>query len=488
MGQRLDRRDAGHAARPHRGGPERRDGPRTTDHGVNVNTFAREIERVDAICAPALVGKVSDVAGLTVTVTGLPAATGTMCAIRLKSGGAIDAQVVGFRDDRTVLMPLGDPLGIARGDEVAAEPAEARVGVCEALLGRMLDGLGRPIDGGRTLHYEQWYPLYRTAPPALTRTRIRHPIATGVRAIDGMATVGRGQRMGLFAGTGVGKRVLMGMIARNTDADVVVCGLIGERGREVREFIDKNLGDEGRRKTVMVISTSDESPVLRVRAGFVATAVAEYFRDRGGHVLLLMDSVTRLAMAQRQIGLAAGEPPATRGYTPSVFGLLPQLLERAGQTERGSVTGIYTVLVEADDINDPIGDAVRGILDGHVWLSRSLASRAHYPAVSVTDSISRVMPDVVDGQHVSAAWTVMRALATWNEIEDLVNIGAYASGTNPQFDAVIQTRPALLAFLQQAVDERVSFAETRKRLLAVAQQIEETTGRLTQRKGEKARV
>jgi flagellum-specific ATP synthase len=280
----------------------------------------------------------------------------------------------------------------------------------------------------------------------------------------------------------VGKSVLMGMIARNTDADVVVCGLIGERGREVREFIDKNLGEEGRRKAVMVISTSDESPVLRVRAGFVATVIAEYFRDRGKHVLLLMDSVTRLAMAQRQIGLAANEPPATKGYTPSVFGMLPQLLERAGQTEIGSVTGIYTVLVEADDINDPIGDAVRGILDGHLWLSRSLAAKAHYPAISVTDSISRVMPDVVDAQHLAAARTVVRTLAVWNEIEDLVNIGAYAGGTNPQFDTVIQTRPAVLSFLQQAVSDRLSFAETRKQLLIVAQQIDEMAARLAKAK------
>ncbi|HOA72558.1 MAG TPA: FliI/YscN family ATPase [Phycisphaerae bacterium] len=446
---------------------------------VCMGAFAKEIELVERICSPALIGRVSDVAGLTVTATGLPAATGTLCRIHTKHGAPLEAQVVGFRDDRTLLMPLSDALGVSRGDEVVAEPGEARVGVCEALLGRMLDGMGRPLDGGRTLHYDDWYPLYRTAPRALERERITRPIGTGIRAIDALTTVGRGQRMGLFAGTGVGKSVLMGMIARNTDADVVVCALIGERGREVNDFLEKNLGPEGRRKSVMVISTSDESPVLRVRAGFVATAVAEYFRDRGRHVLLLMDSVTRLAMAQRQIGLAAGEPPATKGYTPSVFGMLPQLLERAGQTERGSVTGIYTVLVEADDMNDPIGDAVRGILDGHLWLSRSLASKAHYPAISVTDSISRVMPDVVDEQHLSAARTIVRNLAVWNEIEDLVNIGAYAAGSNPQFDTVIQTRPAVLAFLQQAVGDRVSLAESRKQLLVLAQQIEETAARLS---------
>jgi flagellum-specific ATP synthase len=451
-----------------------------------MNVFAKEIELVERICSPALIGRVSDVTGLTVTATGMPAATGTMCTVHTKANMRIEAQVVGFRDDRTLLMPLGDTLGIARGDEVVAEPCQARVGVCDALLGRMLDAMGRPIDGGRTLHYHDWYPLYRPAPRALKRAPIRHPVATGIRAIDGLTTIGRGQRMGLFAGTGVGKSVLMGMIARNTDADVVVCALIGERGREVNEFLEKNLGEDGRRSAVMVISTSDESPVLRVRAGFVATAVAEYFRDRGRNVLLLMDSVTRLAMAQRQIGLAAGEPPATKGYTPSVFGLLPQLLERAGQTETGSVTGIYTVLVEADDINDPIGDAVRGILDGHLWLSRSLASKAHYPAISVTDSISRVMPDVVDEQHLAATRTIVRSLAVWNEIEDLVNIGAYASGSNPLFDAVIQNRPLLLSFLQQTILERLSFADTRKQLMTVAQQIDETTARLGKGRADKS--
>lgn len=444
-----------------------------------MGAFAKEIELVGRICSPALVGRVSDVAGLTVTATGMPAATGTMCRIRSQANSSIEAQVVGFRDDRTLLMPLRDTLGIARGDVVVAEPSEARVGVCDALLGRTLDGMGQPIDGGRTLHYEDWYPLYRTAPRALERARIKTPIATGIRAVDALTTIGRGQRMGLFAGTGVGKSVLMGMIARNTDADVVVCGLIGERGREVNDFLEKNLGDEGRRKAVMVISTSDESPVLRVRACFVATAIAEYFRNRGKNVLLLMDSVTRLAMAQRQIGLAAHEPPATKGYTPSVFGMLPQLLERAGQTECGSVTGIYTVLVEGDDMNDPIGDAVRGILDGHLWLSRSLASKAHYPAISVTDSISRVMPDVVDPQQLAAARTIVRCLATWNEIEDLVNIGAYATGANPVFDAVIQSRPAVLSFLQQSVGDRITLADTRKQLVALAQQIEETTARLS---------
>lgn len=442
-----------------------------------MNAFATEIERVERLCTPALLGRVVDVTGLTVTVSGLPAPVGCMCRIH-RDGGIVEAQVVGFRNDETILMPLRDTLGIARGDEVSAHPGEGRVGVCDELVGRVLDGMGRVIDPGPKLHPQQFYPLYRTAPRALDRPRINRPLATGIRAIDTMLTAGRGQRLGLFAGTGVGKSVLMGMVARYTEADVTVVALVGERGREVNEFIEKDLGPEGRPKTVLVLSTADESPVLRVRAGFVATAVAEYFRDRGKSVLLLMDSLTRIAMAQRQIGLAAGEPPATKGYTPSAFAMLPQLLERAGQTASGSITGFYTVLVEADDINDPVGDAVRGILDGHLWLARNLANKAHYPAISVPDSISRLMSDIVDEQHLAASRTVLRCLATWNEIEDLVNIGAYAPGSNPAFDTVIQTRPAVLAFLQQRIAECVPFAQAREQLVAVARQIDETAKRL----------
>lgn len=446
---------------------------------MTANAFADEIERISRMSTPAMVGRVCDVTGLTVVVSGLPAPVGSMCRIQTQAGGPTEAQVVGFRDDRALLMPLRDPLGIARGDEVVSLPGEARVRVSERLLGRVIDGLGRVIDGGPPVCAEAHYPVYRAAPRALGRPRISAPISTGIRSIDAMLTFGRGQRVGLFAGTGVGKSVLMGMITRSTDADAVVAAMVGERGREVNDFIAKDLGAEGRKKTVMVLSTSDESPVLRVRAAFVATAVAEFLRDRGKNVLLLMDSLTRMAMAQRQIGLAAGEPPATRGYTPSVFALLPQLLERAGRTERGSITGLYTVLVEADDINDPIGDAARGVLDGHIWLSRALATKAHYPAVAVTESISRVMSDIVDADHQQAAKVVLRAMATWNEIEDLVNIGAYAPGSNAAFDAVIQTRPGVLAFLQQAIDERSSFADSRRQLLALAKQIEEATARAT---------
>jgi len=443
-----------------------------------MNTLASEIERVRTLCSQAPIGRVRDVTGLTVRVGGLSAPIGTMCAIASAAGEPVEAQLVGFRGDEALVMPLRDTLGIARGDPVTALPDEATVGVCDALVGRALDGLGRPIDGGPPIHPAARYPIYRPAPKALSRPRITEPITTGIRTIDAMLTIGRGQRVGLFAGTGVGKSVLIGMIARHTDADVCVVALVGERGREVNDFIEKDLGPEGRRKTVLVISTSDESPVLRVRAGFLATAVAEYFRDRGNHVLLLMDSITRLAMAQRQIGLAAGEPPATKGYTPSVFALLGPLLERAGRTREGSITGIYSVLVEGDDINDPIGDAVRGTIDGHIWLSRALANQAHYPAISVPDSISRVMIDVVDDEHLQAARTVQRALATWNEIEDLVHIGAYAPGSNPTFDTVIRTRPAVQAFLQQGIADKDTFDEARRRLVELARQIEQTQRQL----------
>jgi flagellum-specific ATP synthase len=446
---------------------------------MTANAFADEIDRISRMSTPAMIGRVCDVTGLTVVVSGLPAPVGSMCRIQNQTGGQTEAQVVGFRDDRALLMPLRDTLGIARGDEVVSLPGEARVRVSERLLGRVIDGLGRIIDGGPPVCADAHYPVYRIAPRALTRPRISEPVSTGIRSIDAMLTLGRGQRIGLFAGTGVGKSVLMGMITRYTDADVVVAAMVGERGREVNDFIEKDLGPEGRKKTVMVLSTSDESPVLRVRAAFVATAVAEFLRDRGKNVLLLMDSLTRMAMAQRQIGLAAGEPPATKGYTPSVFALLPQLLERAGRTEHGSVTGLYTVLVEADDINDPIGDAARGVLDGHIWLSRSLATKAHYPAIAVTDSISRVMTDIVADDHQQAAKVVLRAMATWNEIEDLVNIGAYAPGSNPAFDAVIQTRPALLAFLQQAIGDQSTFPDSKRQLLALAKQIEDATAKLT---------
>ncbi len=444
-----------------------------------MSVLERETELVKGASVLEVAGRVADLTGLTIAVNDFPVAVGSMCRIERRVGGPLAAQVIGIRERQAMLMPLADPQGLSRGDRVVCLSGRAAVKVSGQMLGRVVNGLGEVVDGGPPVDVEDAYPLYRSAPDALARPRIREPLGTGIRAIDALLTAGRGQRLGLFAGTGIGKSVLLGMIARYTAADVTVMALIGERGREVNDYIEKDLGPEGRRKTVLVVSTSDESPVLRVRAGFVATAIAEFFRDQGRDVLLLMDSVTRLAMAQRQIGLAVGEPPATKGYTPSVFALLPQLLERAGRTARGSITGFYTVLVEADDLNEPVSDTVRGILDGHVCLSRALANRGHYPAIGVLESLSRVMTDVVDEQHQAAARRVQRILATWQEIEDLVNIGAYAAGTNAQFDLAVQAKPLIDAFLQQRIEERVGFEEARQQLLLLNQQLVQIEQRLT---------
>ncbi len=443
-----------------------------------TNIFAHQIEMVRQGLSERLVGKVSGTTGLTLEVADFPAPIGATCIVTNRSGKVIPSQVVGFRSHTTLLMPLCETVGVARGDEVVCSSSQQSVPVGEGVLGRVINGLGQPIDQKGPFHVEQYYPLIRTGPGAMARRRIDSPLGIGIRAMDAMTTAGLGQRLGIFAGTGVGKSVLMGMISRYTSADVVVVALVGERGREVGEFLDKDLGAQGLQRSVVVVSTSDESPVLRVRACFLATAVAEYFRDRGNNVLLLMDSLTRLAMAQRQIGLAAGEPPATKGYPPSVFAMLPQLLERSGRTHQGSITGFYTVLVEGDDITEPIADATRGILDGHVWLSRSLANRGHYPAVSVLDSISRVMTDVVDQDHATAARLVKRVMSTWQDIEDLVNIGAYATGTNPQFDLAVFAKPLIDQFLQQAIAERVTFDQVRRDLVALARTLEQKSRQL----------
>ncbi|MGB2987053.1 MAG: FliI/YscN family ATPase [Phycisphaerae bacterium] len=423
-------------------------------------------------------GRVVEVSGLTVVAEGLALPVGSLCRVERRSADPIAAQVVGAHGDRAILMTLHEPLGVGVGDPVRSTAGMQYIPVGRQMLGCVLDGMGRPIGGRTEFTVEAHYPVFSDAPPALARTPIGEALPTGIRAIDAMHTVGGGQRLGIFAGTGVGKSILMGMIARYTAADVIVVALIGERGREVGDFLRKDLGEEGLARSVLVVSTSDESPVLRIRAAFVATAVAEYFRDRGCEVLLLMDSTTRMAMAQRQIGLSAGEPPATKGYPPSVFALLPKLLERSGRTTRGSITGLYTVLVEGDDISEPISDAIRGVLDGHIWLSRNLANRGHYPAVSVLESISRVMPDVVDPQHIEAATAVRRVLAVWNDIEDLVNVGAYAAGANVEFDVAVEMKPAIDEFLQQAIRERSDFDATRGRLLSLAADIEKLRERL----------
>lgn len=435
----------------------------------------RLVERADTF---RIAGRVVEVTGLTVVAEGLPIPVGSLCRIERSSAGAIPAQVVGVRGEQAILLTLQEPLGVGAGDPVISAAGMQCVSVGRQMLGCVLDGLGRPIDGPTDFAVEAHYPVYSQAPPALTRRPIRRALATGIRAVDAMHTFGGGQRMGVFAGTGVGKSILMGMVARYTDADVIVAALIGERGREVGNFLRNDLGEARLRRTVLVISTSDESPVLRVRAAFVATAVAEYFRDLGRDVLLLADSITRMAMAQRQIGLSAGEPPTTKGYPPSVFSLLPALLERSGKTDRGSITGLYTVLVEGDDIGEPVSDAIRGTLDGHIWLSRDLANRGHYPAVSVPESISRVMDDVVDDEHMAAASEIRKALAVWNDIEDLVNLGAYTAGSNVEFDVAVKMKPVIDEFLRQAIEEQAVMRETRERLLNLATEMRTLRGRL----------
>jgi len=444
--------------------------------------FASHRRVMEGASCLRVTGRVAEVTGLTVIAEGLPVPVGALCRIEHGAGEPVAAQVVGVQRDRAVLMPLREPLGIGAGHRVVSTTSLQHVPVGRGMLGSILDGLGRPIGGNVAFAAEALYPVYRDAPPPLSREPIRAALATGIRAVDALHTVGRGQRLGVFAGTGVGKSVLMGMIARNTAADVTVVALVGERGREVGDFIRKDLGEEGLARCVLVVSTSDESPVLRVRAGFVATAVAEYFRDLGRDVLLLMDSTTRMAMAQRQIGLSCGEPPTTRGYPPSVFALLPKLLERSGNTARGSLTGLYTVLVEGDDIHEPISDAIRGTLDGHIWLARGLANRGHYPAVGVLESISRVMVDVVDDEHLQAAAEVRRVLAVWTDIEDLVNVGAYAPGANVEFDVAVRLKPAIDAFLQQAIRDRAGFEDTRARLLALAADVRQQRVRMSSRR------
>lgn len=418
-----------------------------------------------------LTGRVSGVRGLTASVADFAAPVGALCRIH-RPGADVEARVIGFADDRTLVMPLGGMAGIRRGDRVVCASTEQTVGFSETMLGRVLDGRGRAIDDGPDIRADRTVPLWPAPIPALRRRRIDEPMATGVRAIDGLLSVGRGQRMAIFSGSGVGKSVLLGMIARAAEADAAVIALIGERGREVRDFIERDLGDAGLRKSVVVVATSDEPPLVRVQAAAVASAIAEALRDRGGDVVLLMDSLTRLATAQRQIGLVAGEPPAARGYTPSVFNLLPELLERAGRTAEGSVTGFYTTLVEADDAGDPVCDAVRAASDGHVRLSRELANRGHYPAVDVLRSVSRVMRDVADDAHRRTAAEVRRLMALHADIEEMVNLGAYQPGSSPDHDQAIAAWPAIREFLAQDVDEPCPRERTLERLAELGRRLE----------------
>jgi flagellum-specific ATP synthase len=368
---------------------------------------------------------------------------------------------MGFKDNKILLMPLEEIRGIAPGSRVVARKAKGTVAVADDLLGRVIDGLGHPIDGRGPVAIEAEYPIYVNPINPLQRDRIRQPLDIGIRAVNSLLTIGCGQRMGIFSGSGIGKSVLMGMIARQTNADVNVIALIGERGREVNDFIEKELGEEGLKRSVVVVATSDHLPLIRMRGAFIATAIAEFFRDKGKHVNLMMDSVTRFATAQREVGLAIGEPPTTRGYTPSVFALLPKLLERAGTAKgSGTITGLYTVLVEGDDMNEPIADAVRSILDGHIVLTRDLASQNHYPAIDVLKSVSRVMIDITESQHKADANRLKETLASYRKAEDLINIGAYEEGSNSKIDYAIKMNDRINEFLQQDRSEKVTFNDS----------------------------
>lgn len=415
-----------------------------------------------------ITGRVERISGLTIEAFGPPAKQGDICRIRIDEESFLYAQVVGLNREKIILMPLGDMEGIRPGTDVQIVGSAFLAPVGRELLGRVISGLGEPMDGKGPLSISEWYPYNGKPVNPLKRTKVDTPLSVGIRAIDGLNTVGRGQRIGIFAGSGVGKSTLIGMIAKYTDADVNVIALIGERGREVLDFIDNELGADGLKRSVVVVATSDMPAMARIRGSFLAHSVAEYFRDSGLSVNLLMDSVTRFAMAQREIGLAAGEPAATRGYPPSVFSLLPKLMERAGTSNTGgSITGFYSVLVEGDDMDEPIADAARSILDGHIVLSRRLAHRGHYPAVDILASISRCMKDVVMPEHAAAAAEFRRLLAAYTDVEDLINMNAYARGSNTDADRAIEMKEAMDSFLTQATSESEAFASAVEKLIGM---------------------
>jgi len=439
--------------------------PLTSEPDLSLSKYFARLARTEP--AP-VIGQVTRVIGLLVESNGPGASVGEICEVRTARGSVLPLEVVGFRDGRLLSVPLGETTGVRPGDPIVSRGDRLTVPVGDALLGRVIDGLGQPIDGLGHISATAEAPIRVEALNPLARDPISEPIGTGVRAIDALLTCGRGQRIGVFGGSGVGKSTLLGMMARGTEADVVVLGLIGERGREVRSFIEHDLGPGGLARSVVVVSTSDSPPLTRQRAAYAATAIAEAFRDQGKHVLLMMDSITRFAMAQREVGLAAGEPPTAKGYPPSVFARLPGLLERAGALRnKGSITAFYTVLVEGDDHNEPIADAVRGILDGHIVLSRDLAARNHYPAIDILPSISRTMPDVTTAEHRMRAASVRDWLATLRDNEDLVSVGAYVPGSNPRIDTALTKRDAVGRFLCQPADMDVRLPDSISALMAL---------------------
>jgi flagellum-specific ATP synthase len=433
---------------------------------VNLGPYYQKLERLDF---RRWTGAVTEMIGLIVESSGPAAAIGDFCEIETGAGRSIRTQVVGFRDGRVLSMPLEETAGLQLGDPIVARKEDALMEVGPELLGRVLDGFGKPMDGLGPTRAKEAYPLFCAPPGALEREPIGQTLVTGIRAIDSLLTCGKGQRIGIFGGSGVGKSTLLGAMSRHNSADVSVIALVGERNREVRDFIEHELGPQGMKNAVVVVATSDRPAPLRTRAAFVSLAVAEYFRDQGADVLLVMDSVTRLAMAQREIGLAAGEPPSQKGYTPSVFNLLPKIFERAGRFQRGSITGFFTVLVEGDDFNEPICDAVRSILDGHIVLSRQLGAEGHYPAIDILQSVSRLASRLANPEQKAAAQKIRESLATYQRAEDLINLGAYAGGSNPKLDAAIRSRPQVLDFLKQESAVNAPFEETLTRMRDIAQ-------------------
>ncbi|MBQ2009692.1 MAG: flagellar protein export ATPase FliI [Selenomonadaceae bacterium] len=431
--------------------------------GINLEKFN---EAIDSCKSMNMIGKVVQIVGLVIECNGPNVSMGELCYVQSHFDDVepLPAEVVGFREGYVLLMPLGETKGIGPGCQVVSAQKVLQVKVGPELLGRVIDGLGNPIDGKGPILCKSEYPIQADPPAPLDRPVIKDSLYVGVRAIDGLITMGQGQRIGIMAGSGVGKSTLLSMIARNTEADISVIALVGERGREVKEFIERDLGEEGLKRSVVVVATSDKPALVRIKGALTATAIAEYFRDQGRKVILMMDSVTRFAMAQREVGLTVGEPPATRGYTPSVFALLPRLLERAGTSAKGSITGIYTVLVDGDDMNEPIADAVRSILDGHIVLSRNIAAQNHFPAIDVLASVSRVMSAVVPKEHMEANRKLRALMAVYKEAEDLIHIGAYVKGSSQKIDEAIQKIDAINDFLCQGVFEVQGFEETIQRL------------------------
>lgn len=428
-------------------------------------------DALDRCTSLTLEGRIVKVIGLIAEGEGLGLSIGSMCLVETDQGTEIRAEVVGFKDDRILLMPYGDTRGIKPGSRIRFLDRSPQVHVGDAFLGRVINGMGEPIDGKGEISAKRQYPLYGSVINPMERRPIRELLDVGIGAINTMLPLGRGQRVAIMSGSGVGKSILMSMMTRHTTADVTVIGLVGERGREVKEFVQGNLGSEGMKKAVVVAATSDSPPLVRMRGAYLATTLAEYFRDQGKDVLLIIDSITRFAMSSRDVGLAAGEPPTTRGYTPSFFAQIPVLLERAGSVQgKGSITGIYTVLVEGDDLNDPVGDTVRSIVDGHIVLSRKLANRGYYPAIDVLDSVSRVCTDVVDAEHIHLRDKVVDVLSTYRDVEDMITIGAYTDGTDSRVDKAKQLVPKFEDLFQQDIAHRVSYDQGLNSLKAIYQE------------------